>query len=120
MSNEATIGQFIRDDEVIKPVGETYTRPDFHINPDDYPEDVVAEAGIRADERGQCCKDICGRCEAGIPVVLADGKTHGAYKHSPTWLHEPPYYTWPDECHANAIRRRAFAEEKAKKALDDL
>jgi hypothetical protein len=82
-----------------------YMRPDFHINPDDYPEDVAAEAEIRADEREQCCKDICDFCASGIAVRRS---RHGDLI---WWEH---IETGNPACRALDIRERAWKESESR------
>jgi hypothetical protein len=78
---------------------EICTRINGMIEATDTAEDrIVAE--IRADEREQCCKDICIRCRLDEPPVrdVAEKDT--------LWWHLDG-----DECMADAIRERAWREK---------
>jgi hypothetical protein len=75
---------------------EICTRINGMIEATDTAEDrIVAE--IRADEREQCCKDICGMCRNGR-VATRELRKDAAY-----WCHDL------DTCFAASIRERAWS-----------
>jgi len=59
----------------------------------------------KADEREQCCKDVCYYCKLYPAEQLPDG----------TWVHDTGPTTTV-QCHAELIRERAFKSQSSPPA----